>query len=301
MNTICTIRERLSRNELVVLMAIGRLMHHTLIQVVGLQKGIHGVWFDLEHTGFSIETLEVATLAARSVGLDCLVRIPPSNYATITQCLEAGGGGILAAQIQSAQHAEQIVQWTKFHPRGNRGMNRSGWDGRFTALDTAEFCERSNRESFVAIQIETVGAVEECEAIAAIDGVDLLFIGPSDLSQSLGVPGEFFHPICLSAIDRVAAACRRAGKHWGAACVGPDYVEMVLEKGCTVITPCSDSSLIVAGIQSIKQKYAMLFDPEHGRRASIASAPHIHVGTQRTLSDSNGNRNLRVDGVDSKR
>ncbi len=290
MNSNRTIKERLSRDQLVILAAIGRIMNHTLIQMIGMQRGFHGVWFDLEHTGFSMETLEVATLAARSVGLDCLARIPPTDYATVTRCLEAGAGGILVAQIQSAQQAEQIVQWTKFHPRGSRGMNRSGWDGRFTALDTAEFCEKSNRESFLAIQIETLGAVEECEAIAAIDGVDLLFIGPSDLSQSLGVPGEFFHPSCLEAIDKVAAACRRVGKHWGGGCVGPEHAEMMMDKGCRVINLCSDSSLIVSGLKSTKQRYASFFDAATQRSEPLPVQPHVRFATDGAVMDRQSNR-----------
>ena len=252
-------RDRLDRGETVMAIGVGRILQHNFLQVLGVHGGFHTVWFDLEHVGFSIENLEVAALAARSEGLDNFVRIAPTDYAVVTRCLEAGGGGIMAAQVFSAEQAEQIVRWTKFHPRGNRGLNTGGYDARFATLSPAEFTEKANRETFVAIQIETAQSVEEVDAIAAIDGVDLLFIGPSDLSQSLGVTGDFFHDKCLDAIDRVAAACQAHGKHLGAVVVNPEHARMLHEKGCRLISPTSDVKLIHAGIEAVRDQYGEFF------------------------------------------
>jgi 2-dehydro-3-deoxyglucarate aldolase/4-hydroxy-2-oxoheptanedioate aldolase len=231
-------------------------MHHNLLQMLGLSGLFHGLWFDHEHVGFSMENLEVATMAARSTGLDSFVRIAPTDYATVTRCLEAGGGGVMAAQIFSAEQAEQFVRWTKFAPRGARGLNTGGWDARYGRVPPAEFCARANCDNFVAIQIETLPAVEQSAEIAAIDGVDLLFVGPSDLSQSLGVTGEFFHPKCIEAIDRVAAACRRHGKAWGAVTINPEHCDLYASKGCRLISPTNDVRLINAGLDAFKAQFA---------------------------------------------
>src|SRR5690606_9266610 len=118
--------------------------------------------------GFDVRELEVGTLAARSQGMDTFVRIAPTDYARVSKSLEAGGGGVMAAQVFSAEQAEEFVKWAKFAPRGFRGLNTSGYDGRFGTANVTEYCENANRESFVAIQIETKESVEECEAIAAI-------------------------------------------------------------------------------------------------------------------------------------
>lgn len=253
------IKERLARDELVMIMGCGRVMHQNLLQIIGVQGGFQALWFDHEHVGFSIEQLEIATLAARSLGMDNFVRVAPTDYALATKCLEAGGGGLMAAQIFSATQAEQFVQWAKFAPRGARGLNTGGYDARFASVPIKEFCEGSNRESLVAIQIETAPAVEQCAEIAAIDGVDVLFVGPSDLSQSLGVTGEFFHPKCLQAIDRVSDACKQHGKHWGAVCVNLEHAEMLVGKGCKILSPTSDVKLINAGIQATKEQFAKYF------------------------------------------
>jgi 2-dehydro-3-deoxyglucarate aldolase/4-hydroxy-2-oxoheptanedioate aldolase len=165
----------------------------------------------------------------------------------------------MAAQITSAQQAEEVVGWAKFHPRGRRGLNPLGHDGGFGTVPLAEFTSRANRETFVAVQIETAPAVREAEEIAAVDGVDLLFVGPSDLSQALGVVGEFTHPRCLEALDRVAAACRTAGKRWGAVAPNPEYASLVLEKGCTVLSAVGDVKLVTAGMAALRETYAAVW------------------------------------------
>jgi len=253
------IKDRLARGELVLAFGVNRLPHHNLIQIVGIQGGFHAIWFDLEHGGISTEALEIGALAARSQGLDNFVRLAPTDYATITRALESGGGGIMAAQVFSAEQAEQIVQWTKFAPRGCRGLNTGGWDGQFAALPPTEFCPKANRESLVIIQIETAQSVEECDQIAAVDGVDMLFVGPSDLSQALGVTGDFFHAKCIDAIDRVAAACHRHGKHWGAVCGSPQHADMLFEKGCRLLSPTSDARVVHTGLKTVKEQYGKFF------------------------------------------
>ena len=249
------IKERMAAGEFTRVIGIGRVMHHNLVQIIGMQGGFHGVWFDHEHCGFSIEQLEIGTLAARSQGLDNFVRIAPTDYALVSKCLEPGGSGIMAAQIVSAEQAEEIVSWTKFRPRGTRGLNVSGYDGRFGTIPAAQYCEQANRDTLVAIQVETTGAVDECDQIAAIDGVDQLFVGPADLSQSLGVTGDFFHEKCIDAIDRVSAACEKHGKHIGAVVVSPEHAAMMHEKGVRLISPTSDVKLLHAGIAAIRGQY----------------------------------------------
>jgi len=254
------IREKLNSGEIVKIIGVGRTMHYNLVQMIGISGGYDGIWFDQEHMGFSMENLEVATLAARSQGLDNFVRVAPTDYATFTRCMEAGGGGVMAAQVFTAEQTEQIVQWSKFHPRGNRGLNCGGWDAQYNTIPPTQFCEKANKESFVAIQIETAQSVEEVEQIAAVEGVDLLFVGPSDLSQSLGVTGDFFNPICIEAIDKVAAAAKNNGVHLGAVTVSPEHCDMLLEKGFNMISPTSENRVFNIGLQAVQDQFSKLFE-----------------------------------------
>jgi 4-hydroxy-2-oxoheptanedioate aldolase len=233
-----SLRSRLNNNERVVVAGIGRVFHTNFVQCLGVSGMFHGVWIDQEHCG---------------------VRIAPTSYAVVTQCLEAGAGGIMAAMVRSAAEAEQIVQWAKFAPRGMRGLNNGGVDGKFGTISAREFTETANRESLVLIQIETAQAVEEAEAIAAVDGVDMLFIGPFDLSQAMGVTGDFFHPKCLAAIERVAKACEKAGKKWAALTTTQEHCQMLLDQGCSMITPASDMRIVNAGLKAIRDAFPAIY------------------------------------------
>lgn len=254
-----SLKQRLADGETVNVFAVSRAFHPNIIEMFAIHGGFHGFWIDDEHAGFTTREMETAAAFGRASGLDCFVRIPPTDYATVTRCLESGAGGVMAAQIFSAAQAEEFVQWTKFFPRGRRGLNGGGFDGRFGNLPAKEFCERANANSFLAIQIETLQSVEECEEIASIDGVDLLFIGPSDLSQALGVTGDFMHPDCLRAIDRVSQACSRHGKTFGAVTPSPEHARMLIDKGCRMLSAINDVRTFNAGIKSLKQTFAEFF------------------------------------------
>lgn len=254
-----TLKERLASGESANVFSIGRAFHPNLVQMFAIHGGFHGFWIDHEHVGFSIDQIELAATAGRAAGFDCFVRVAPTDYALVTRCLESGARGVMAAQINTAEQAEQFVSWAKFAPRGRRGLNAAAYDGRFGNMPLAEFCETANRESFVAIQIETAQSVANVDAIAAIEGVDHLFLGPSDLSQDLGVIGQFLHPRCIDAIERISAACRKYGKSWGAVTMTPDHCEVLIKRGCQLISMTNDVRLINAGIKAVKQTFAAQF------------------------------------------
>ncbi|HUY89136.1 MAG TPA: aldolase/citrate lyase family protein [Pirellulales bacterium] len=252
-------RELLANNELCRIFAAGRLLSPVTIDLYALAGGFHGFWMDQEHVGIGYQEIQAAAVAARANGFDQFVRMAPTNYAQATQNLEAGAAGLMAAQIRSAAHAEEFVAWTKFAPRGWRGMNTSGRDADYTHRTQAEFAERANREHLILIQIETASAVGEVDAIAAIDGVDLLFVGPADLSQSLGVLGQLSHARVWEAIDAVAAACKRHGKHWGVVPADPAFAEKAYDKGCRLLSLNTDILAMRRGIEAAKTAFAKLF------------------------------------------
>jgi 4-hydroxy-2-oxoheptanedioate aldolase len=252
-------KHRLQRGERLVVFAVGRMFHHNIIHYLGMAGGFDGFWIDVEHGGLTTRDIEIAATAGMAHDLDCFVRVPPTDYATVTRCFESGATGVMAAQIKSAEEAEEFVRWAKFAPRGRRGLNPLGFDGKYGTIPLAEFAEQANRDTFVAIQIETAQAVDEADGIAAVDGVDLLFVGPSDLSQAVGVIGDFTGDASIAAVDHVAAACRAHGKQWGAVTPSPDYAIMLIDKGCTLISPVNDVKLVTTGLAAMKDAYSMLW------------------------------------------
>lgn len=254
-----SLKSRLADGQRLIVFSVGRMFHPNVVRYLGMQSDFDGFWIDVEHAGATVRDIEDATSAGLGFGLEAFVRVPPTDYATVTRCFESGAVGVLAAQIHSAEQAEEFVGWAKFAPRGSRGMNPLGYDGGYGALPLAEFAERANAETMVGIQIETAQAVDEVDDIAAIDGVDFLFVGPSDLSQALGVTGAFTDDRCLQALDRIAAACRAHDKRWGAVTPDPGYASLVIEKGCTLISPTNDVKLLSAGLGAVKERFNQLW------------------------------------------
>jgi 2-dehydro-3-deoxyglucarate aldolase/4-hydroxy-2-oxoheptanedioate aldolase len=254
-----TFKQLLAGETLINVFNIGRIPHPIIIEMYALAGGYHGFWLDQEHCGVTAQETIVAAVAARANDMDSFVRVAPSGYWVVSHSLESGAGGVMAAQIQSAVHAAEFVKWTKFAPQGQRGFNTSGRDALYTHKSPADFAVDSNRESFVAIQIETLGALNDVDAIAAIEGVDLLFVGPADMSQSLGVVGKYDHVKVWEAIDAVAAACKRHGTHWGTLPPTAQFAAKCVERGCRMLTLGNEVMPLKRGIEAIKQTFAAHF------------------------------------------
>jgi 2-keto-3-deoxy-L-rhamnonate aldolase RhmA len=250
------LKQALAQGKVVYVFGLGQLCHAKVVEIVGLHGGFDAVWLDQEHAGLSVAQLEEAARAARLTGLDSFARLTATDYATVMRPLEAGVGGVMAAQVRSAKEAADVVRWAKFHPLGLRGVNGTGTDGRYGTLPLAEYLRRANDETFVAIQVEHADAVEEVEQIAAVPGVDMLFIGPADLSQSLGVPGAWEHPRLWQAIERVAGAARARNVHWAILPPNAAYAKRCVALGCHMLSVGLDVWAVQRGLRSFLDEYA---------------------------------------------
>ena len=252
------LKELLALDKLTRVFCLGQLCHPKFVEIIGQHGGFDAVWLDQEHAGVSIAQIEQACLAARVVGLDSFVRLPPTDYATVMRCLEAGAGGVMAAQVRSAAQAEDVLQWSKFHPRGLRGVNGSGVDGRYGTTPMPQYMKRANEDTFIAIQIEHISAVEEVEQIAALKEVDVLFIGPADLGQSMGIVGDWDHPKIWQAIERVAKAAKANGIHWAILPRNLAYAKRCIELGCKMISIGIDVWTVQRGLKSFLTEFEAL-------------------------------------------
>ncbi len=248
------IKQLLAEGKVVRGFAVGQLFSPKLIEIVGEHGGFDALWLDAEHAGLSMRDVELAVMAARGYALDHFVRLPATDYASVMRPLEAGAGGLMFSMVRSAEEAEKAVRWAKFWPRGERGLNGGNRDGRYGLDPLADYMARVNSELFLGVQIETAEALESVAEIAAVPDVDLLFVGPSDLSQVLGVPGQFEHPRCLAAIERLARACADAGKPWGVFSRGPEYAQRMRELGCKLFILASDLQAVHGGLRLAREK-----------------------------------------------
>jgi 2-dehydro-3-deoxyglucarate aldolase/4-hydroxy-2-oxoheptanedioate aldolase len=253
------LKQLLQQDRLIHVYGLGQLLGPKFVEIIALHGGFDAVWFDIEHAGVTTSQIEQASLAARAHGLDSFVRLTPTDYASMMRPLEAGAGGVMAAQVRSAVQTEEIIRWVKFHPRGLRGYNGLGVDGEYGRLGTREYIEKANLETFVAIQIEHFEAVDDIDRIAAVPDVDVLFLGPADLSQSMGMPGEWERPEMWRAIERVASAAKRNGIHWALVPKDVAYARRCVELGCKMLCVGFDASTIWAGLQATQRQFAEFF------------------------------------------
>ena len=212
------------------------------------------IWLDMEHRCFGYEVVAPLALACRSTGIDLMVRIlKTGGYTSPMRVLESGASGIMVPHCLSACEARQWVEWARFAPVGKRGFDGAGADADYMLADPIAYMEHANRETFLVLQIEDCEALDELDEIANTDGVDMLFVGPSDLSISLGVPMQFEHPLVQRTIDKVANAAEKAGKWWSMPAAGPEASQRLLDRGGRLLTTAHDHALLVNGLrESIK-------------------------------------------------
>jgi 2-dehydro-3-deoxyglucarate aldolase/4-hydroxy-2-oxoheptanedioate aldolase len=253
------LKEKLRQGKLVRVFCLGQLCSPKLVEMVAWHGGYEAIWLDQEHGALSNERLEDAIRAARGAGISTFVRLAPTDYATVMRPLEAGAGGIMAAQVRSARQAEEIVSWAKFHPRGLRGINNTGVDGRYGATPMADYFRQANENTFIAIQIENTAALEEVEQIAAVKDVDVLFVGPADLSQSMGIPAAWDHPRLWEALERVARAAHHHGIHWAILPLSPAHARRCVELGCCMLSLGLDVWAVQRGLKGFQAEYAEFF------------------------------------------
>ena len=255
-----SIKKRLQAGENVHVFSIGAIPSPKLIEIAALTKGYHAVWIDEEHAALGQRDIELLAMACRSVGLDCYVRIAPLSYAAVMRPMEAGAAGIMAAQVRSVSEVEQIVSWAKFPPVGSRGINPSNVEADYTTRSLDDHIRICNQDRWVSVQIETLEALDCVEAIAAVEGMDHLFVGPADLSVALGVPGDYLHEKCQQALTKVAAATKKAGKSWGILVRGNEHAEFCRSLGCQLFAFGNDLGVAVQGFRAIRGSYPGFFN-----------------------------------------
>jgi 4-hydroxy-2-oxoheptanedioate aldolase len=254
-----TLKQGLRENRLLRVFGVGQLCHPKLIELVGYLGGFDAVWLDQEHVGLTIPQIEEGTRACRASGIDVFVRLHATDYASVMRVLEAGASGMMISMVRSVEQVRDLVRWAKFHPAGERGVNGTGVDGRYGSMKFADYLKASNDQALLGVQVEHIDAVNAIEEICAVPEIDFLFIGPADLSQSMGIPGEWEHPRLWEAIERVAATCKRAGRHWGILPLSPAFARRCVGLGCKILGLGIDMWVIRKGVQAFQEEYAEFF------------------------------------------
>ena len=178
------------------------------------ENDFDGIWLDLEHRAMEVREVQSLLSMCHQFNIDCMVRSPTLERTFLYRYFEDGASGLLMPLVDDPIEAKHIARSVKFPPIGNRGLDGAGLDSDYQ-LASKGFVEAANLETFVIVQIETLNALENAEAIAAVEGIDGLFVGPGDLGLRLSLTDSA--PDLDEAIETVATAAKNCGKVWGIA------------------------------------------------------------------------------------
>lgn len=216
------------------------------IAVLFAQAGFDFFFIDMEHSCFSYETVSDMIMAARAADIPTIVR--PStrtSHENLSRPLDSGAAGLLIPQIQTRQDVENVVKWCRYQPVGERGMALSRQHTFFQSGNTVETMGQLNEEILIALQIEHKDAIERLPELLSTPGIDAAFVGPADLSASLGKPGQTNDPDVEKAIHRVIEVSKENGVFPGIHTGSVENAKYWIDQGMKMIGFCTDIKLIL--------------------------------------------------------
>lgn len=227
-----------------------------LSRIIARTPGIDWICIDCEHGNMDDASMHESVAAVAACGVSPVVRVPEGQHWMIKRALDAGAHGIIVPLIQSVEDAKNIATYSKFPPTGNRGLGSalsmekfvSGKTGEVKEVSMADYFRDANAHTVVVVQIETKSALEQVEAIAAVDGIDVLFIGPTDLGNMIGHPsvlnGGKHAPELDQAIERINKAAHAAGK-WSGVYMGTgEQARSYAGMGFNMVNAANDQAVL---------------------------------------------------------
>ena len=221
------------------------------IPIILKNAGCEFIIFDMEHGGLSLEQFKVLATISNSNNISPLIRIPEVSYNYVARALDLGAAGIMTPMVNSSEEAIKIVKSSKYPPEGIRGAGFGFAHDNYNNQNPLAYIQNANNELINIIQIETKLALENVESIAKINGVDCLWVGHFDLTNFLGIPGNFTSPIYLDAIKRVVEAGKANSKSLGIMVNNNEELEMYSRMGFNMIAVGTEMNILSRSISEI--------------------------------------------------
>ncbi len=228
-----------------------RISRSPAIYLLARQAGLDFVMFDCEHGDYTTRDLHDLNLAGAAMGVDSLARVPALARDNISRTLDCAAAGVMCPMTETPGQAADLVGYSKFAPVGRRGFAAGHAGTAYAGGKAVELMENANNRILTIAQIETRLAVDNAGLIAATEGIDVLLVGPNDLSVSLGVPGDLTNPIELEAISHVAAQCKSRGK-WFGMHAGTGLLERFKEQ-LDMVMSMTDTDLLLQSMQKMSR------------------------------------------------
>ena len=242
----------------------GQLRSQEVVKLLAA-AGFHWAFVDCEHGGFDLETVQDLLRIAPYVDFTPLVRVADLQYALVARALDVGAQGVIFPRVESPELLAQAISWTKFPPMGVRGYGLTPVNYDYAAVSIPQAIAHYNAETMVVLQIETETAVANCDTLLNVPGVDVVMIGPADLSVSLGVPGEFTHPKFVAAYENVRDACLKRGIIPGSHNRSLELMSMWKEKGFLFLGCANETAMLFERASAIIKGISAVAGPgAHG-------------------------------------
>lgn len=238
------LRETLRGDELVLCLALMNARTPD-VPAIAAACGYDAVYVDLEHTSTSLETAAMLCASALGAGISALVRVPSHDPSVIARVIDNGAVGIIVPHVNSREEAAAVVNAARFPPIGHRSISGPNVVSGYRARSAAELTDVLERCTVVAVMIETPQAVDAVEAIAAVEGIDLILLGPSDLTAEMGIHEDYENAHFHRAVESVAAACRAHGVALGIAGIkSVDLLKRFTDLGLRFISAGTDIGMM---------------------------------------------------------
>lgn len=248
-----TIRRKLDRGDTVIC-AKASYQDPEILELIG-SFGFDGLWICLEHRRIDPLMVNHLIRACRIGGMDAVIRIKPVNDSDVAWLLDAGAQGLMLPRVVAVDEVREVVAAMKFPPAGRRGLDGVQAEAGYGRIPTGDYVAAANDGNFLVVQIEEPAVVPHIEAIAALPGVDVLFVGPGDLTLGLGKLGRLDDPEVDDILRRVGAACQRHGKAAGLPCA-TDQVGRYRSMGYRFFNVTSDYRCLVNGLAKVQADLA---------------------------------------------
>ena len=213
--------------------------------------GCQFVLYDMEHTGLGFETLKWLFASCRGLPIEAMVRVPRGEYTWLARALDLGARGVMIPMVESEEHAKSIVQACRYPPLGRRGAAFGFAQCDYQGGDVGEKIRSYHERTLVIAQIETERGLDQVEKIAAVDGIDVLWVGHFDLSNFMGIPGQFNDPRFDAAMRKVAQVARQHGKAAGFMATDAAWIARAREMGFTMIAGGTDTGLLELALKNM--------------------------------------------------
>ena len=230
-----------------------------LVAEICAGAGLDWVLIDMEHSPNGLETVLAQLQAVAAYPATPVVRVPIGDVVTIKQVLDLGAQNILVPMISSAAEAQAVVQAVRYPPRGRRGVGSAlARSARWNRVD--DYLADADAYVSVFVQVETASGVDNAAAIAAVDGIDGVFVGPSDLAASMGLLGQQTHPDVTAAVLRALEAIRSAGTPAGVNAFDPTVAQSYLDAGASFVLVGADVALLARGSEALAARWVPASD-----------------------------------------